>query len=199
MSKLAHSLDRLAVAAHNLRLDAILAAYPIIRTLTIPREPDFVIGQKDAPYMRRWWVIPRNRFFNIYLHNVCRDDDDRALHDHPWWSISVILLGGYWEHTPKGKFLRQEGSIHFRKATAAHRLELRRGAPGSIAEWEHSNGYNTSGKPIAVIPAWTIFITGPKVREWGFHCPKGWMHWRDFIGVKEGEARGDEVNKGCGE
>ena len=31
--------------------------------------------------------------------------------------------------------------------------------------------------------------------EWGFHCPKGWVHWRDFTAGKDGEI----VGKGCGE
>jgi len=33
------------------------------------RKPDFVIGRAGAPYLERWWVIPRNRWFNIYLHH----------------------------------------------------------------------------------------------------------------------------------
>lgn len=47
------------------------------------RPPDVVIGGDASPYMRRWWVIPRNRRFNVYLHHFLRSDDDRALHDHP--------------------------------------------------------------------------------------------------------------------
>lgn len=42
------------------------------------RNPDFIIGGAD-PYMLRWWVIPRNKVFNIYLHRFLRSDDDRAL------------------------------------------------------------------------------------------------------------------------
>jgi hypothetical protein len=50
--------------------------------------------------MRRWWVIPRNKFFNIYLHHFLHSDDDRALHDHPWWNVSILLRSGsYVEHT----------------------------------------------------------------------------------------------------
>ena len=45
------------------------------------RAPDFVIG---ADYLRRWWVIPRNDSQNVYLHDIRKSDDDRALHDHPW-------------------------------------------------------------------------------------------------------------------
>lgn len=44
-------------------------------------KPHFVIGNADNPYMLRWFILPRNRLFNIYLHKFLRDDDDRALHD----------------------------------------------------------------------------------------------------------------------
>lgn len=60
--------------------------------------PHFIIGGTDRPYLLRWFLIPRNRWFNIYLHKFCRDDDDRALHDHPWWFVSIMLQGSYVEH-----------------------------------------------------------------------------------------------------
>ena len=59
------------------------------------RPPDFIIGEPANPYLIRWWVIPRNRWFNIYLHEIRRSDDDRALHDHPWLNCSILLHGGY--------------------------------------------------------------------------------------------------------
>jgi hypothetical protein len=147
------------------------------------REPDFIIGGKEDPYLLRWWVIPRNRFFNIYLHKFLRDDDDRALHDHPWASLSIILRGGYIEHMPGKVRRRRVGRIVFRRATHAHRVELFR-----PRFW-----WNSPIELNQAIPAWTLFITGPRVREWGFHCPQGWRHWKDFT------APGDSsrVGKGC--
>ena len=47
------------------------------------RPPDFVIGGADRPYMRRWYLVPKNTQLNVYLHHFRRSDDDRALHDHP--------------------------------------------------------------------------------------------------------------------
>jgi hypothetical protein len=32
-------------------------------------------------------------------HTILRSDQDRHLHDHPAWSISIVLAGGYWEIT----------------------------------------------------------------------------------------------------
>ena len=60
---------------------------------------------------------------NIMLHHLCRSDENE-LHDHPWWNCSLILTGGYWETTPKGKFWRSPGTILFRRAIAQHRLEI---------------------------------------------------------------------------
>ena len=136
------------------------------------RAPDFVIGEPAQPYLRRWWVIPRNAGCNVYLHEILRSDDDRALHDHPWPNTSMLLDGRYVEHTPEGSALREPGWIGSRPAEAAHRLEI---LPGERAV--------------------SLFITGPKVREWGFHCPKGWVRWQDFTGGVNGEL----VGRGCGE
>ena len=52
-------------------------------TVMASRRPDFIIGPEDNPYMRRWFIVPRNPYQNIYLHEVLRSDDDRAGHDHP--------------------------------------------------------------------------------------------------------------------
>ena len=124
------------------------------------------IAEDDAIFLYRWWIVKRakaKRFrFNIYLHRFVRSDEDRALHDHPWWSISILLKGLIWEI-----YQDQQGNHSanynirrfiplFRPATHAHRIIL-----------ESKD-------------AWTLFITGPKIREWGFWCPQGWRHWKDF-------------------
>lgn len=146
------------------------------------REHDFEIGEADAPYLLRWHLVPRNRWFsNIYLHRILRSDDDRALHDHPWWNISIVLRGGYWEYKPfiiMGRktvlpIWRGAGAIVFRRPAAAHRLEI----------------------DPSVGPTWTLFITGPKVREWGFLCPKGWRHHDEFAAA----GSPGQIGQGCGE
>jgi hypothetical protein len=138
------------------------------------RDPDVLIGKAGDTYMKRWWVIPRNRFFNVYLHHFLRSDDDRALHDHPWWNASILLQGKYTEHTidAGGVNRRVEyraGAIKLRGATYAHRIEL------------------TDG------PCWSLFLTGPTLREWGFHCPAGWRPWQQFV---DGNNSG-HIGRGC--
>lgn len=137
------------------------------------RKPDFVIGDKNNPYLKRWWLIPRNRVFNIYLHQFLKSDDDRALHDHPWlFNCSILLKGRYIEHKLRGKQkVRKPYRIYFRLGKAPHRVEL-----------------------INNQPVWTIFITGTVVREWGFYCPQGWKHWKKFVTTRPG---GNETGQGC--
>lgn len=141
------------------------------------RQADVFIGGMEDTYLARWWVIPRNRFFNIYLHHFLRSDDDRALHDHPWWNLSILLRGAYTEHTISDggvnvRHVRKAGCWKFRYASHAHRIELHDG------------------------PCWTIFVTGPRIREWGFHCPQGWRHWRIFTNQAD---NGATIGRGCGE
>lgn len=140
------------------------------------RPADFVIGGQDRPYLRRWWLLPRNPLFNVYLHQFLRSDDDRALHDHPWlFNASLILRGSYTEETIAAggihvRTLREAGSFKFRWGPAPHRVELHDGQ------------------------CWTLFITGPRVREWGFHCPDaGWVHWKRFTADDDKGA----VGAGC--
>lgn len=94
--------------------------------------PDFIVGKDhpEGPYMLRWYVIPRNRWFNIYLHLFLRSDEDEALHDHPWMNCSMLLRGSYIEHTiaAGGVHRRQTfsgGDIKLRlSGKSAHRIEL---------------------------------------------------------------------------
>lgn len=141
------------------------------------RSPDFIIGGEENPYIKRWWLTPRApEETKAYLHNQLRDDEDRAMHDHPADNISIILEGGYIEHTPRGVFARRAGDVISRKAVDLHRLVLYRDSAGLI------------------VPSWSLFIFGPKIRDWGFQCEKGWVPWQIFCDAKDP----GKVGKGCG-
>lgn len=146
----------------------------LTRRVVSIREPDFLIGGYEQPYMRRWWVIPRNKVFNIYLHHFLRSDDDRALHDHPWFNVSFLLSGEYTEHTISAGGVNHHkvyssGDLKVRGPWYAHRVELHAG------------------------PCWSLFITGPVVRTWGFHCPQGWRPWQKFVDKTDKGS----IGRGC--
>lgn len=133
----------------------ILALLRRLARHTMQRPPDFIVGGHFTPYLRRWYIIPRNPLLNIYLHEFLRSDDDRALHDHPWVNGSILIHGAYIEHTIAA------GGIHHRRARGAGDVVLR--TPRAAHRVEIIPG----------IRCHTFFITGPRIRNWGFHCPRG--------------------------
>lgn len=151
------------------------------------RKPDFTVWQRGDIYLVRRWIFPRNPLLNVYLHKFCASDDDRALHDHPWLNLSILLRGCYIEHVPD---FRGTSSPHVRLGDLPRRQKLRR-APALILR----RGVSSHIIEIKTRTVWTLFITGPVFRDWGFHCAQGWVHWRDYL------APGDKsrVGKGCGE
>lgn len=170
------------------------------------RPPDFVIGRdaEGGPYLRRWYITPWRGWYrhvpehartrcqriavavsrllpNLYLHQFLRDDDDRALHDHPSWAVSFMLDGAYIEHTiAAGGIQRRHaigaGALRVLPTLHTHRIEL----PRVRGESQ---------------PCWTLFMFGPTVRQWGFHCPQqGWVHWEKFTA----QGAPGEIGGGCG-
>lgn len=122
-------------------------------------KPNIRILRDGKSYIDRWFLIPRNRWLNVYLHHGVLSDY-LTPHDHPWWNISVILKGAYLEHQYEvmdGKrfaatYLRKRFHAVFRRATQLHRIEL------------------CDNKPF-----WSLFITGPLKRTWGFQTKDGWI------------------------
>lgn len=171
-------------------------------TMSRPRDIRIPGTPTVPPYMLRWWRIKRNAFFNIYYHLVYRSDDDAALHDHPWWSFSIVLEGGYFEHRIADGGINTKrwygpGSVLFRRSgTQAHQLEL---AAHSVNEIEEHDGFAYAEKS-----ATTIFITGPVLRRWGFHHTERWVdayEWDEYLQAKgirsmKMEGYADQLRKG---
>lgn len=136
-------------------------------------------------YMERWWLVKpdgvkpeweqmrggRFKDWGVRVHRILRSDLDRELHDHPWPNVSIVLRGGYAEILPtdpgqaakwdNAHFIskwRSPGSVVRRKSGDRHRIYIPEGQE-----------------------AWTIFITGPWERDWGFYTRTGWQYWRDFL------------------
>lgn len=114
------------------------------------RRPDLIVEIQSKVYLKRWFLLPRNRFFNICLHKFSNSDEP-VFHDHPWPSLSFMLQGRMVENFPDGGRLCRQGAIYFRRSTQLHYLTL-----------------------IDQQPVWTLFFTGPNIREWGYLTNEGW-------------------------
>lgn len=142
----------------------------------------FVIARLGDPFLTRWVLVGRRYGGSrhaVYLHRFHRSDHDNALHDHPWGFVSVILAGGYWEHTPgPGGTVRRRwygpGRVLVRPAAWRHRTEQPAGRE-----------------------CWTLVVRGEKVRDWAFFCLDALgrltgraVPWRQFIDNVEAGALG---------
>jgi len=125
---------------------------------------------ENEPYLERYYLFLRDRErfpFNIFLHKFLKSDPD-DVHDHPWPYATLILKGGYWEWIPHfdtvgrktNEYQVWRGPGHFRisKANSFHRIELD-----------------------PAITAWTLFMPGPKQRDWGFLVQNKWIQWEQYL------------------
>lgn len=99
------------------------------------------LGKPECPYLVRWVAAI---YYSLRLHHWLAGDDPRAFHDHPWWYVTFCIWGGYTDVSPAGEVEVGRWSFHY--FPAAHR---------------HTVRVNPGG-------AWTLLLTGPEKREWGF-------------------------------
>lgn len=99
-------------------------------------------------YNRRWyWQTP---CFSIRLHHWMHSDDERNMHDHPWWFITFILRGGYTDVSPAGREELTAGQLAFRPALHRHYVKVHKGG------------------------CWSLLLTGPVRRKFGFWVGEKW-------------------------
>ena len=126
--------------------------------------------QSDEPYLERYYLFLKDRDhfpFNVILHKYLKGDPD-DVHDHPWPYATLILKGGYYEWLPqfdsKGNKIaemcvwRGPGSFRVCRANSYHRIEL---DPS--------------------VTAWTLFMPGPKKRDWGFLVNNKWIQHEQYL------------------
>ena len=100
------------------------------------------LGWPQCPYVIRW--IAETPLASVRVHHWLGPDDDRAFHDHPWWFLTCVVRGGYEDRGPGGTDHLRAPAIRFRPALHQHTV-----VPGEGG-------------------AWTVLLTGPIVRPWGF-------------------------------
>lgn len=137
-----------------------------------PRHRQFKvpIGDISDPLMWRWQIFRVGTLPRVFVHKFLRSDYDRALHNHPWWFVSVLIKGEYFEHTETGVIHRKAPSIVYRPITHRHRVEL---VKDRVPFVHDIHLYRER-------PCWTLFITGPERQQWGFFCPEGFIDRDQF-------------------
>jgi hypothetical protein len=155
---------------------AILYMREVIRTLFLVKE---IVSKEGKVHFRRWRILA-TPWFNIYIHNILRSDEEAHPHDHPWNFLSFVLKGGYseeWLHfyedkayqkgAPLLKSVRRPGTFVYHDAKDFHKLTLLKGS------------------------AWTLVFTFGKRRpSWGYQTEQGWLEHKAYRELKyEGKLR----------
>jgi hypothetical protein len=121
--------------------------------------------------------------FAIRLHHFFSSDEDHV-HDHPWWFVTLVLKGMYYDMVPcpacgsdevpdpfceschgTGKIVgdvMRPGTVRFRPALHKHQVV-------------------TTG-------VWTLIISGRKSRDWGFWVGQKWMRQRKYFRKHESKS-----------
>lgn len=113
----------------------------------------------DSEYITRLHVI-KTPWWAICIHWINKPDPEPFHHDHPVTFLSIILWGAYSEI--RNGILHHRRLFNFIRATPTDQHTI-------IGVWPHTI---------------TLCFMGPKVREWGFHTPKGWVYWKDYYKEK---------------
>lgn len=121
---------------------------------------EVIVDSDGNDYLRRWKLI-QTPWFGIFIHNILRSDTDRDLHDHPWNFTTIILRGEYHEEVNgiRNVKIRKAPCIIRHKAEDSHRVTI-------------------------IKPVWSLFIIGPKRRQWGFLTNEGWVHHQEYNDTK---------------
>jgi hypothetical protein len=97
------------------------------------------IGEKFTRF-----TLLKTPWFRVYLHQLNAPGWHPDCHDHPWAFVTLLLWRGYLERIGNTDFRRYPGQILYRPAEFSHNV---------------ITPYGTS---------WSLVITGPTVRKWGF-------------------------------
>lgn len=162
-----------------------------------------VNGEKTI-YLRRFYLV-RTQWFNIFLHQFFRSDDDPDPHDHPWSFISFPLTKGYVEE----RYVFYTGSEGMCGERAGpFEPEPNKGQNSNTRGFQPKTGNEQGGvrfslrdvpvrpwtfnyRPAETIhrviltkgPCWTLVFGGRERRPWGFAKHGSWVFWRQYLNV----------------
>lgn len=141
-----------------------------------------VKGPDGKPYLTRWHLWRAG--FKVFVHRIHSKDMDRDPHNHPWpFGLALVLWGGYDELRVTKPALyesRLKQSIGLVSGLCGPWHLSPYPDPGtnkwrfSQVRWWNWIGPNVYHRILAVKPnTWTLFLAGPRTREWGFWTEHG--------------------------
>jgi hypothetical protein len=127
--------------------------------------PPLVLVDESNGYefLRRYRLV-QTPLFSIFVHRMEVPDPGTDLHDHPWAFGSLVLKGGYIEVTADARQVERVESQH---------LRLRKRWSWATTRLDQAHGIVSLNRS----PTWTLVVTGPTRRRWGFYVDGVWHDW----------------------
>lgn len=113
-----------------------------------------IVSKEGVLHFKRFAIIECS-LFNIYIHRIYHEDEEKHMHDHPWDYVSVLLRGKFIEKTVNG----HSGWIR----------------PISVIKRKAEDFHKIQALGIGCSHLTTLFFTGKRRREWGYDTEKGWI------------------------
>ena len=145
-------------------------------------------------YLDRWGFEVK-ALGGIFLHRMQGADPGEDLHDHPWWFVSIPLLGGYLEERAEIREAPEFAYVARAMAEPGPTPRVPGIRRGHLVErrprrWRTMR-LDEAHRIVELTrhQTWTLVVHGPTRRRWGFYLPSGWMPWRDYELSDEGRRR----------
>jgi hypothetical protein len=126
------------------------------------------IRSKTGELHFRRYAIFECFWFNIYLHRIFRDDQDKDPHNHPWNFWSIILWGAFIEDGlhDKTSGIKSVGTCHYMSMKDYHKNRV-------------------------ISTVTTLVLTGKRSQDWGYMTKDGYVGWEEYR-----ENKNDKIEKG---
>lgn len=84
-----------------------------------------IIRSKAGKLHFKRWRLLTTPWFDVNLHGIYKEDQDKHLHNHPWNILTIILYGFYTEELEdKKEVLRWPFSVAYRDKSQFHKIQM---------------------------------------------------------------------------
>lgn len=129
----------------------------LIKTLFLVKE---IVSKEGELHFRRYRLLS-TPWFNIYIHQILKSDEDAHFHDHPWNFHSYLLKGSYLEQASyPGDWSEKFSYTYF------------------AGDWVHHDAVDAHSLTLMTDQVWTLVFTSGRERVWGYRMNDG--SWTDF-------------------
>jgi len=147
------------------------AVYWLFGKLPFGYSHDLVM-ESGAEYLER--RIIWCGWFTLRYHVFLKGDQDRHMHDHPWWFIT-FPLDDYYEYVDPA-FLKRNAFRGFKPGMARTKQLVRKWRfHFRPATYRHIVLDPPEGKPVR-----TLVIAGGRSRSWGFWVDGEFVYYREY-------------------